>query len=1455
MSRLQQHPPPGTRFVVHRGNTVEFTLTLDQPIPGSAWLRTNIGNAHAARSEIIANVERGEPILARDWTDIPLRRVTPQHYSTTLPLLEVGQWESKAFFLPHDSDQPLWPEGPNVIIKVEPALDCCVTSIYTAFVRQFGPNKTARPFPPDYDKMVRTLDVAGYTVIPRSGTFRNLIAELDFIIEELGFRIIQLLPPFPTPTTYGRMGPFGSPYGACDFFDVDPALAEFDRQTTPLEQFRELVTAVHRRHARIFIDIPINHTGWGSKLQNKHPEWFARNPDRTFKSPGAWGVTWEDLSMLDYHHRALWQYIAEVFLHWCRMGVDGFRCDAGYMIPWEVWQYIAARVREEYPDTIFLLEGLGGPAEVNQRLLTAANLDWAYSELFQNYDRNQIETYLPLAIRLSEQIGTQIHFAETHDNNRLAARSVAYARLRTALAALCSHHGGFGITNGVEWFATEKIDVHGAPSLNWGSEHNQVPALRRLNAILEVHPCFHAGTRLRLVQTGNFNAIALHRIQPQTGTAALVIANLDEARPGLASWNASIFPTDTRPVIDLLTGKEVEIQIHGPTASCLLEPCAIMCLSTDRTQLDQVEARLAEPPSLPSRALHQMLKATALDLYVKVTGSLDVSGIDCDALAKQLAADPVQFCANLRPGMPPPVVVWRWPVDSKRVVPVPADYSLCIIAEHAFSVRLCQGEKTLASARSLLSEDQRHFGFLMPIPPPDAPTRYTINLTVHEPDASRHVEAEVLYLPQWGKAAVRMLFSGAEARELDLYAICTNRLGTMSQVRGAWAELQSLYDCLLSANLDPDYPVERRILFTRCRMWLVRRGYSQAINGNSLDRFSLENNDSVKWEFSVPCGMGAFVRLSTQLRIGQSENSILLVFRRELRGGDPVQLDDHEPVFLILRPDVEDRACHDHTKAYTGPETLFRCSVRPRANGFSFAPSPDHALEIVVQNGKFVEEHEWLYMIRHPFEATRGIDDTSDLFSPGYFRIELKGGEQATMYARVTCQNWPRKEESHYDLLSSAETSIAGGVQSSLQAGVGTGKKPHQEYPFLEATRKAIQRFIVRRGKGLTILAGYPWFLDWGRDTLICLRGLIAAGMREETLAILSELARFESAGTLPNALRSNEVVNRDTSDAPLWLFVACADFLREYNDTRFLDLDCGGRPLIAVLHSIVRHYRQGTSTGVRMDAKSKLIFSPAHFTWMDTNHPAATPREGFPIEIQALWHAALSFMATLEPEKEWSSLAAEVEESILALYVRRQWGYLADCLHAASGSAAQQANADDALRPNQLLAITLGAVRKPLLCRDIVTACSELLVPGAIRSLADRPVVKPLPIMHRNQLLNDPYRPYRGRYEGHEDTQRKPAYHNGTAWTWLFPSWVEAFSMTYGPPARSAALSMLTASVELMNRGCVGHIPEIVDGDAPHELRGCGAQAWGATELYRVLNLLVGKPGQKTIAGSREKK
>ena len=368
-------------------------------------------------------------------------------------------------------------------------------------------------------------------MIPPSGKLRDLTACVPHILETLGCRILHLLPIGPTPTTYARMGRFGSPYALLDLKGIDPALVDFDQRTTAVDQFRELAYAVHLRGGLVFLDIVVNHTGWGSRLQENRPDWFKRAPDGTFHSPGAWGVTWGDLVELDNRHPELWETTADALLTWCRRGVDGFRCDAGYMVPLPAWQYIVARVRQEFPDCVFLLEGLGGAWEATEALLTDGGMQWAYSELFQNYAPGQVSGYLDHVIRQSERVGALVHYSETHDNDRLAKQGPVWSLLRNRLCALASQCGAFGFTGGVEWLAPEKIEVHQARGMNWGAAPNLVPELARLNRLLKDHPCFFDGAQLARLSPEEAPVLALERVSQDGLDRCLVLVNLDPEAP------------------------------------------------------------------------------------------------------------------------------------------------------------------------------------------------------------------------------------------------------------------------------------------------------------------------------------------------------------------------------------------------------------------------------------------------------------------------------------------------------------------------------------------------------------------------------------------------------------------------------------------------------------------------------------------------------------------------------------------------------------------------------------------------------------------------------------------------------------------------------------------------------------------------------------------------------------
>lgn len=429
-----------------------------------------------------------------------------------------------------------------------------------------------------------------------------------------------------------------------------------------------------------------------------------------------------------------------------------------------------------------------------------------------------------------------------------------------------------------------------------------------------------------------------------------------------------------------------------------------------------------------------------------------------------------------------------------------------------------------------------------------------------------------------------------------------------------------------------------------------------------------------------------------------------------------------------------------------------------------------------VVGGAYHHEPQWTYGIGHPEEAERGQDGSGDLFSPGWISADLKIGDSVLLIGAFN------------------EKAIA--PPPPKIPSVPTVRS------FATVLRQSLDLYIVRRDDLKTVIAGYPWFLDWGRDTFIFMRGMIAAGMTEDALKILQAFAAFEENGTLPNIIYGKTAGNRDTTDAQLW-FIRCVSEVEELRG-------CEAEELRKTCNSIVDNYIKGTPNGIRMDPESALIWSPSHFTWMDTNYPACTPRVGYPVEIQALWISALRFLGRTE-------LAERATDSLKRLF-KWEHGYR-DCLAAPNGEPAAQAVPEDAIRPNQLFLIALGVLSD----KSILSATEELLVPGGVRSL-------------------NAYHPlYRGIYAGNEDSSRKPAYHNGTVWAWPFPLFAEALVAT-GSCSKEVALSLLAGAVENLNTGCIGHMSEIADGDSPHAQKGCTAQAWSDSEFLRVWLKLGGK-------------
>lgn len=1440
-------PAPGEHLLRFVGDRLEIRLAVDEAETGPlrAFLRTNLTRGRVARAEVLAGTSPrvwGEaPFAGSSWRDIPLER-RDGSFVLDLPLLEVGHFRAKPYAVDHAGRQ-IWPEGDDVGVSVHPNALRTANLLYCAFVRAFG--DAVHTVTPALAPAASALDAAGFTVIPPSGTLRDLTRAIPEIMGELGFRVIQLLPIAPAPTTHARMGRFGSPYAALDLTGIDPALVEYDRRTTAVYQFRELVDAVHARDGLVLLDVVLNHTGWCSRLLEEHPEWFVRNADGTFKSPGAWGTVWSDLVELDQRHVALWHALADSLVTWCRRGVDGFRCDAGYMVPSAAWQFVIARVRHEFPNTIFFLEGLGGSWEATAALLGDGGMQWAYSELFQNYSGAEVSGYLDHAIHQSARLGLLVHYAETHDNDRLAKRGRAWSLLRNRLSALASQSGGYGITAGVEWLATEKIDVHDGRALGFGRAGNIVPELAELTRLLAQHPCFFDGATVTRASPAGSTVLALERRSAGNDAHCLVLANLDPAAAHEIELDAATWVAGGAKATDLLGGRVPEAEWLGADrVRIALRAAEVVCLSAvglhgaggDAYRERRARAAWALEALghvLPHECIGPAAHAELADFVANdpkgFLGSL--ARIDRAASKRDLLA---ALRAARTDGGYQAVVVWTVD-DARRVTLLPPEHWLLIVDPHRFEVDL---DFHGLPRRQVSTETA--LGHVVAVPPLEGGERDIALALDRYLEMTAPITATVRLLAPRGTPTGHYLATASRV-------LLTNGRGGMARLSIDLGRVTSKYDCLLGANLHPTAPSDRHVFVKRARVWANADGFITPLDAKNVLGF--DAGSIANWRFVAHAGDGRGVRIDLAATFVQGENTVALKLSRPRE--DPLDtLAEDRDVRVTVRLDIEDRSYHAETERNPASEAHFSESTHTLDGGagFEFRPAEDRRLTALADRGAYHPSPEWQMGIFHSEESTRGLRDHGDAYSPGWFELPLARGEEATL--RISAEpeagppvSAPSSTRPESGPPASAPSSARSKRARKKSVPPATRRSGESDDAFITTLRDAARAFLVRRGSGTTVVAGYPWFLDWGRDALIAARGLVAAGFADEAKSILTTFGRFEEGGTLPNYLAGDLPGSRESSDAPLWFGLACDEYAAAHGDRALSEAVDDSRNLADVLASIAAGYVAGTATGVSVDPESGLVWSPPHYTWMDTNHPAGTPREGYPIELAALFARLARLLDRIganAPHGPWRDWSARTE-SALSLYWNPKQGFLSDTLHAARGVPASRATPDDHLRPNQLFAVTLGLVGADRARRVVDAVSRYLVVPGALRSLAPRAVEVPLPVARDGALLNDPGHPYWGRYEGDEDTRRKPAYHNGTAWPWLLPSYCEALVRAFpgDSAARRAARAILGSAARLLDTGTARQMPEILDGDAPHTARGCDAQAWSVTETLRVALLL----------------
>jgi len=452
-------------------------------------------------------------------------------------------------------------------------------------------------------------------------------------------------------------------------------------------------------------------------------------------------------------------------------------------------------------------------------------------------------------------------------------------------------------------------------------------------------------------------------------------------------------------------------------------------------------------------------------------------------------------------------------------------------------------------------------------------------------------------------------------------------------------------------------------------------------------------------------------------------------------------------------------------------------------------------------------EGVWYKQFAYSEEKARGFDFREDLFNPGALTFNLQGETDTVDIIAST----ERHEAREAQLFETQERRRRQAITES----VGSSDE------YVQALRVAADQFIVRRRQDLrSVIAGYHWFTDWGRDTMISLAGLaFATGQFDTAREILLAFAEVLNEGLIPNRFSdSGEQPEYNTVDGTLWFVHAIGEFLRRGQDEQFVR-----RYLYERLKEIISWHERGTHYGIHVATDGLLRAGQAgiQLTWMDAKvgDYVVTPRTGKPVEIQALWYNALRTLEEIAGRFGDDAVRTHcraLAEGMRASFNGQFWNEAANCLF---DYIDDNGKANPAIRPNQIFAVSLPhqLVTGERARRIVEVVESELLTPYGLRSLSPHAL------------------DYRGRYEG-DAFSRDTAYHQGTVWAWLMGPFITAYLKVYGRSHGSlaAARSFLRAFRSHLSEAGLGQVSEIFDGDPPHTPRGCIAQAWSVAELLR---------------------
>ena len=593
-------------------------------------------------------------------------------------------------------------------------------------------------------------------------------------------------------------------------------------------------------------------------------------------------------------------------------------------------------------------------------------------------------------------------------------------------------------------------------------------------------------------------------------------------------------------------------------------------------------------------------------------------------------------------------------------------------------------------------------------------------------------------------------------------------------------------------------PTRRFALVQGCEAWVDTPAGHFALSAQRYDPGVVHPDGAARistfapdpwptWLYHLPGG----VRIVHELFVRHGAPCVIASWRLRAGAG---------PVILSMRPLLSGRDPH----ALQHENPVFRFDPETSEGSIVWRPYDGIPAVRMASNGAYEHAPDWYRRFLYTEERARGLDCVEDLASPGVVRWDLGSGEAVCLLS----SDAPGMDA----LLAGAPLPLARRLRAAE-------RRRRRGRPRLE---RAADEYLVQRGSGLTVVAGYPWFGDWGRDTFVALRGLcLATGRIDAARRILLEWSGLVSEGMLPNRFADGaDALEFNSVDASLWFVIAVHECIAAARAV--------GRPLtprdrttlLGAVEAVLAGYFRGTRYGIRCDDDGLLAAGEpgVQVTWMDAKvgGQVVTPRIGKPVEVQALWLNALRL----------SALASDLHRRLFELgrdsFRRKFWNESGGCLYDVIDVDHRVGEVDASLRPNQILAV--GGL--PFAVLDGARA-------RAVVDLVERTLWTPMG--PRSLAPSEPG--YMGRYQGGV-AERDRAYHQGTVWPWLAGPFVEAWVRVRGggrEVEQVARTRFLEPLLERLDRAGLGHLPEIADGDAPHLPGGCPFQAWSVGEALRL--------------------